>query len=158
MIPALLSKKIGAPVMMRISREEEHYIGGARPSVLGRMKVGFAADGRVTAVDMFVVCENGPYDPVGDTAMTGRIVSLLYQPPAMRWRGLAVLTNTPTRRAQSQPGGMQGITLMEHALTKAARQLRVDQVAIRHINAPVGKAENGPPAPNGRRATRPARS
>ena len=29
-IPALLSKKAGAPVMMRISREEEHYIGRAR--------------------------------------------------------------------------------------------------------------------------------
>ena len=32
MIPALLSKKANAPVMMRISREEEHYIGGARPA------------------------------------------------------------------------------------------------------------------------------
>ncbi len=151
MIPSLLSKKVNAPVMMRISREEEHYIGGARPAVHGRMKVGFAADGRITAVDMFVVCENGPYEPVGDTGMTGRMVSLLFQPPAMRWRGIAVLTNTPPRRAQSQPGGMQGITVMEHALTKAARQLNVDQVAIRTINAPEGKAPIGPPAPDGRR-------
>ena len=31
-IPALLSKKANAPVMMRISREEEHYIGRARPA------------------------------------------------------------------------------------------------------------------------------
>ena len=30
-IPALLAKKTGAPVMMRISREEEHYIGRTRP-------------------------------------------------------------------------------------------------------------------------------
>ena len=29
-IPALLSKKANAPVMMRITREEEHYIGRAR--------------------------------------------------------------------------------------------------------------------------------
>src|SRR5205807_3895571 len=41
-IPALLSKKTNAPVMMRISREEEHYIGRGRPSLLGRMKVGFS--------------------------------------------------------------------------------------------------------------------
>jgi xanthine dehydrogenase molybdenum-binding subunit len=39
-IPAILSKKVGAPVMMRISREEEHYIGRARPSLHGRLKVG----------------------------------------------------------------------------------------------------------------------
>ena len=48
-IPALLSKKTGAPVMMRISREEEHYIGRARPSIHGRLKVGFTKDGRITA-------------------------------------------------------------------------------------------------------------
>ena len=53
-IPALLSKKANAPVMMRITREEEHYIGRARPGVHGRMKVGFAKDGRITALDMFV--------------------------------------------------------------------------------------------------------
>ena len=35
-------------------REEEHYIGRARPGVHGRMKVGFAKDGRITALDMFV--------------------------------------------------------------------------------------------------------
>ena len=151
-IPALLSKKANAPVMMRISREEEHFIGGARPGLHGRMKVGFAKDGRITAIDMFVVCENGPYEPVGDTAQSGRIVSLLYQPPAMRWRGVTVLTNTPPRRAQSQPGGMQGITLMEPVLAKAARKLGIDQVAIRRINAPEGKAKFGPPNPRGQRA------
>ena len=41
-IPALLAKKANAPVMMRISREEEHFIGRARPGFQGRMKVGFS--------------------------------------------------------------------------------------------------------------------
>jgi xanthine dehydrogenase molybdenum-binding subunit len=152
MIPALLSKKLNAPVMMRIDRETEHYIGGARPAMHGRLKVGFAKDGRVTALDMFVVNENGPYEPVGDTGQSGRQVSLLYQPQAMRWRGVSVLTNTPPRRAQSQPGGMQGITLMEPILAKASRKLGVDQVAIHRVNAPEGKAQFGPPNPRGQRA------
>ena len=34
-IPALLSKKANAPVMMRISREEESYIGRARTNMVG---------------------------------------------------------------------------------------------------------------------------
>ncbi len=152
MIPALLSKKLNAPVMMRIDRETEHYIGGARPAVHGRLKVGFAKDGRITALDMFVVNENGPYEPQGDTGMTGRTVSLLYQPPAMRWRGVSVLTNTPPRRAQSQPGGMQGIVVIEPILTKAARKLGVDQAAIHRVNAPEGKAKFGPVNPRGERA------
>jgi xanthine dehydrogenase molybdenum-binding subunit len=152
MIPALLSKKLNAPVMMRIDRETEHYIGGARPAMHGRLKVGFAKDGRIAALDMFVVNENGPYEPVGDTGQSGRQVSLLYQPLAMRWRGVSVLTNTPPRRAQSQPGGMQGIVLMEPILAKASRKLGVDQVAIHRINAPEGKAQFGPANASGARA------
>jgi CO/xanthine dehydrogenase Mo-binding subunit len=142
-IPALLSKKTNTPVLMRISREEEQYIGRARPSLLGRMKVGFSKEGRILALDMYTICDNGPYDQQGDGASAGRIVSLLYQPVAMRWRGVTVLTNTPPRSAQTSPGGMQGITLMEPVLAKAARKLGVDQVAIRRVNAPEGKAEFG---------------
>ncbi|HWY88600.1 MAG TPA: molybdopterin cofactor-binding domain-containing protein, partial [Gemmataceae bacterium] len=143
-IPALLSKKANAPVMMRISREEEHYIGRGRPSLLGRMKVGFSKEGRIAALDMYVICDNGPYDMVGDAFSSGRIVSVLYQPVAMRWRSVTVLTNTPPRSAQSSPGGMQGIAIMEPILAKAARKLGVDQVALRRLNAPEGKARFGP--------------
>jgi xanthine dehydrogenase molybdenum-binding subunit len=143
-IPALLAKKTSTPVMMRISREEETFIGRARPSFQGRMKVGFSKEGRIAALDMFVICDNGPYDSVGDAPSSGRIVSLLYQPQAMRWRGLTVLTNTPPRSAQSSPGGLQGIVIIEPIIAKAARRLGVDQVAIRRINCPEGKAPFGP--------------
>jgi len=143
-IPALLSKKTGAPVMMRVSREEEHFIGKARPGIHGRLKVGFTKDGRITAVDMFVVCDSGPYDPQGDANQAGRQLSLMYQPPAMRWRGLSVLTNTPPRVSQSQPGGFQGIVLMEPIMSKASRKLGIDQVALHRLNAPEGKASIGP--------------
>jgi CO/xanthine dehydrogenase Mo-binding subunit len=151
-IPALLSKKVNAPVMMRITREEEHFIGRARPSLTGRMKVGFSKEGRIVALDMFSIINNGPYDAVGDAPTSGRIVSLLYQPQSMRFRGLTVMTNTPPRGAQSAPGGMQGITLMEPILAKAARKLGLDQVAIRRINAPEGKANFGPANRQGKRA------
>src|SRR6202161_4804330 len=144
-IAALLAKKTNTPVMMRISREEETFIGRARPGFQGRMKVGFGTDGRITALDMFVICDNGPYEAVGDAPSSGRIVSLLYQPQAMRWRGLTVLTNTPPRSAQSSPGGLQGIVIIEPILAKAARRLGVDQVAIRRINCPEGKAPFGGP-------------
>jgi len=143
-IPALLAKKTNSPVMMRISREEETFIGRARPGFQGRMKVGFSKEGRITALDMFVICDNGPYDAVGDAPSSGRIVSLLYQPQAMRWRGVTVLTNTPPRSAQSSPGGLQGIVIIEPIIAKAARKLGIDQVAIRRINCPEGKAPFGP--------------
>jgi xanthine dehydrogenase molybdenum-binding subunit len=143
-IPVLLAKKANAPVMLRISREEEHFIGRARPGFQGRMKVGFAKNGRINALDMFVICNNGPYDQVSDAGTSGLIVSLLYQPLAMRWRGTTILTNTPPRGAQSSPGGMQGIVIMETIVSKAARQLGLDQVEIRKVNCPEGKSPCGP--------------
>lgn len=151
-VPAILSKKLNAPVMMRISREEEHFIGRARPSVEGRVKIGFDKTGKITAIDMYTVTNSGAYDLSNDGATAGRITSLLYQPPAMRWRGVAVMTNTPTRSAQSAPGGMQAIGIVEPILSKAARKLSVDQVALRRVNCPEGKAQYGAPNKDGKRA------
>ena len=151
MVPALLAKKANAPVMMRITREEEQYIGGIRPGMHGRVKAGFAKDGRLLALDLFLIGENSAYEAQGDAAGGGRFVSLLYQPVAMRSRAITVLTNTPPRRAQSQPGGLQAIMMIEPVVAKAARQLGVDQVAIRRLNAPEGKAKWGPANPQGQR-------
>ena len=150
-IPALLAKKAGAPVMMRLSREEEHSVGRARPAMHSRVKVGFAKDGRITAVDMFTIVEGGPYGPGGDGNSASRYASLMFQPEAMRWRGVTAITNTPPRGAQSQPGGMQGITIMEPIVAKAARKLGIDQVEIRKVNSPAGKARFGPPNAAGNR-------
>jgi xanthine dehydrogenase molybdenum-binding subunit len=149
-IPALLSKKANAPVQMRITREEEHFIGRARPGIVARVKIGFRKDGRITAIDMYAIQDNGPYDAQGDVRSAGTTVSLAYQPETMRWRGLTVLTNTPPKTSQRAPGGAQGIGIMEPILTKAARQLGVDQVELRKINAPAGKAPFGPTLPNGK--------
>src|SRR5207245_802923 len=134
-IPILLSKKANAPVMMRITREEEHFIGRARPGILARVKAGFRKDGRITAIDMYTICDNGPYDPQGDARSAGTTVSLAYQPESMRWRGLTVVTNTPPKTSQRAPGGAQGIGIVEPLLSKAAKKLGVDQVELRKINA-----------------------
>lgn len=46
---------------------------------------------------------------------------------------------------------MQADGIMEPIVTKAAKRLGLDQVAIRRVNAPAGKAIYGPPNPNGTR-------
>ncbi|MBI3048840.1 MAG: xanthine dehydrogenase family protein molybdopterin-binding subunit [Acidobacteria bacterium] len=150
-IPALLSRKANAPVMMRITREDESYIGRARTNMTGRVKIGFAKDGRITALDFFIVQDTGAYGPLADHRSAGNAASLIYQPPAMRWRAVNVATNTPPRSQQRSPGPMQANGIIEPVITKAARQLGLDQVAIRRINAPEGKAPFGPVLPSGER-------
>jgi len=148
-IPALMSKKLnGRPVMMRISRAEETYIGRVRPGYQGWIKMGFKKDGRVTAIDTFIVEAAGPYRRQGDHATTANLGSLLFQAPNMRFRGLSVATNTPPGVSQRAPGGLQASVWFEPLVHEAAKKLGIDQVAIRRLNAPEGQAQFGLNPPN----------
>jgi xanthine dehydrogenase molybdenum-binding subunit len=148
-IPALMSKKLnGRPVMMRVSRAEETYIGRVRPGYQGWIKMGFKKDGRVTAIDTFIVEASGPYRRQGDHSTTANLGSLLFQPPNMRFRGISVATNTPPGVSQRAPGGLQASVWYEPLVHEAAKKLGIDQVAIRRLNAPEGQAQFGLVPPN----------
>jgi CO/xanthine dehydrogenase Mo-binding subunit len=54
----------------------------------------------------------------------------------MRWRGIAVLTNTPPRTAQRGPGHNQTVSAVEPLIDKAARELGLSPLEIRRVNAP----------------------
>jgi len=142
-IAALMSKKIGRPVMHRISRNEEYAIGSQRPSFQGRLKLGFAADGRITAADLYIVQETGAQLGAGDFRNAGSCCSILYQPVAMRYRGVPVLTNTPPTGPQRGPGENQFVPAIEPMMDKAARELKIDRLAIRKINAPDSTSKMG---------------
>ena len=135
-LPAHLSKKIGRPVMMRISRAEEYYLGSNRAGFQGRVKVGVAANGKITAVDIYIVQSGGPYGGFPDFNSAADAVSICYQPTAMKYRGIPVLTNTPPGGAQRGPGQNQIAMVMEPLLDKAANELGIDRLEIRRINAP----------------------
>jgi len=142
-IPALMAKKTGRPVMMRISRAEEYAVGSARAGFQGRIKMGFRSDGRLLACDLCIVQESGPNQGFGDWTSAAAAVTFVYQPLAMRFRGMSIMTNTPPRGAQRGPGQNQIANAVEPVLDKAARELGIDQVAIRRINAPGLDAKYG---------------
>jgi len=135
-IPGYFSKKIGRPVMLRITREEEYYVGSARVGFQGWIKAGFTKEGKVSAVDLYIVQDLGPKSTGGDASSAGGAVSILYQPDAMRLRDVPVLTNTTPRGAQRGPGQNQIAAVFEPLLDKAARELGIDPVQIRRLNAP----------------------
>lgn len=142
-IPAHMSRKTGRPVMMRVTRNEEYYLGSARHGFQGRVKIGFRADGRITAIDLYIVQENGPTEGFVDWREAGETLSIVYQPAAMRWRGIPVFTNTPPRGPFRGPGTNQMAVAIDPYLDKAARQLGIDRVAIRRINAPDNSGKAG---------------
>ena len=142
-IPAFLAKKTGRPVMHRVSRYEENYFGRARPALHVRAKIGWRKDGKLTAMDLFIVQDNGPFGRQSDLGTAARVASLSYQPKAMRFRGVSVLTNTPPRAPQRAPGGAQITTMLEPLMDRAANQLGIDRIEIRRLNAPKNDAKFG---------------
>ena len=143
-IPAHMARLTGRPVMMRISREQEYYIGSARHGFQGRVKIGFKNDGRISAIDLYVIQDNGANSGFSDWLSAGDAVSLVYQPEAMRFRGIPIFTNTPMKGPQRGPGQNQIHSALEPLLDKAARELQLDPLTIRKINAPLADDTYGP--------------
>ena len=143
-IPALLSKKANAPVMMRITREDEHYIGRARPALHSRAKVGFDKEGRITARRHVRrrrqrSVRSGRRRPVGRRHRSR-------SPISRRRCGGAASPCSPTRRRaarSARPAACRASRSWSRFSPKAARKLGIDQVAIHQINAPEGKAKFG---------------
>ncbi|MEK9685147.1 MAG: xanthine dehydrogenase family protein molybdopterin-binding subunit [Rhodospirillaceae bacterium] len=136
-LPALMSKKLnGRPVMMRVSRGEEFLNGMARAAFQGWVKIGFAENGRILAVDSFVVQDNGATTGFWDYQNFGDAISIVFQPESMRFRGIPVLTNTPPKGAQRGPGENQTANIMEPIIEKAAKKLGMDSLALRLANVP----------------------
>jgi xanthine dehydrogenase molybdenum-binding subunit len=143
-VPALMSRKLNnRPVMLRVSRHEEYAIGSARHGFQGRLRMAFRQDGKLTGVDLYIVQENGPNAGFSDYTSAADAVSIVYTPTAMRFRGISVMTNTPPRGPQRGPGQNQMAAAMEPLLDKAARELGLDQVQIRRINAPTSDWQYG---------------
>jgi len=130
-------------VLLRISRAEEFYIGSARGTFQGRARIGFRADGRITAIDFSVVQDGGGNGGFGDSVDAAQAVSIIYQPLAMRFRGIPVLTNTTPRGPQRGPGQNQIAAALEPFMDRAAGELGLDPLELRRINAPTNDARIG---------------
>jgi xanthine dehydrogenase molybdenum-binding subunit len=98
-VPIYMAKKTGRPTLMRVSRAEEALFGSSRPAFQGRIKMGFRADGRITAVDLYIVQQNGPYSGGGDLGGAAGAVSLVYQPLAMRYHRSTQCFRPPSARS-----------------------------------------------------------
>ena len=143
-VPAKLSQKINRPVMMRVTREEEFTIGGARQGLTGWIKVGFKPDGVMAACDLWIVSDNGGKGGGADAYSAADCISVLYQADAVRFRGTAIGTNTAHRGAQRGPGQNQIAPIISPILDAAADELGVSRFDIRKINTPMTGDVGGP--------------
>ena len=133
-ITGQFSRQLNRAVQLRITREQEFYIGSARSGMQGWIKVGVRENGKVSAVDLIIVNDGGMTGG-GSGNSSAQHVTVAYQPDAMRFRHISVYTNTTPRGAQRGPGQNEMAAILGPVTDKAANAVSVDRVQFRKINA-----------------------
>ncbi|NQV69622.1 MAG: xanthine dehydrogenase family protein molybdopterin-binding subunit [Pseudohongiella sp.] len=128
------ARVLNRPVQLRITREQEFYIGSARSGMQGWIKIGVKENGKVSAVDLVIVNDGGASGG-GSGNSSAQHVTVAYQPENMRYRGISVYTNTTPRGAQRGPGQNEMAAVLAPMMDKAAAAINMDRVQFRRVNA-----------------------
>jgi len=128
------SRILNRPVQLRITREQEFYIGSARSGIQGWIKIGVRENGKVCAVDLAIVNDGGATGG-GSGNSSAQHTTVCLQPEAMRYRGISVYTNTTPRGAQRGPGQNEMAAVLAPMTDKIAAEVGMDRIAFRRLNA-----------------------
>jgi xanthine dehydrogenase large subunit len=133
---AVLARKTGKPVKLRLDRDADMIMTGKRHDFLADFEVGFDDVGRVLALTVMLASRCG-YSadlsgPVNDRAMVH--IDNAYFLEHVDIISHRCKTHTVSNTAFRGFGGPQGMMVIEHVLDDIARTLQRDPLDIRRIN------------------------
>jgi len=129
-VAAELARKAKRPVKLMLERDEEHVAGGNRPSLYGKVKLGAAKDGTVTAF------QAETYGSGGHSSQGGHRLPYVYAPANRYIKHRDVVLNAGNQRALRAPGHPQACLVMDSAMDDLAEKLGMDRVEFRIKNLP----------------------
>ena len=135
-VAAHLARKLGRPVKIALEREEVFYAHRGRHPTRMWLKMGFAADGSVTAIDFKAWAEGGAYASYGvvTSYYLGVFMTLPYRLDNYRFESHRLYTNKPPCGPKRGHGAIQPRFALEIHMDKAARLLGVDPAELRRRN------------------------
>ena len=135
-IAAILARRTGRPVKLRLDRDEDMAITGKRHDFLSRYDVGFDDDGRILGYEVTLAGRGG-----WTADLTGAVVDRAvfhadssYWLPDVTITGLCCKTNTVSNTAFRGFGGPQGMATTEYVIDEIARTLKRDPLDVRLTN------------------------
>lgn len=135
-VAALLARKAGGKVMLRLSREETFLTHRGRPETEVRLKLGLTRTGRITAVACETVMGGGAYAGYGLVTIlyAGALLHGLYDTANVKYDGYRVYTNRPPCGAMRGHGTVDVRHAFECLLDRMARELGLDPFVLRRAN------------------------
>jgi CO/xanthine dehydrogenase Mo-binding subunit len=148
-ICVLLSRKVGRPVQITLSREEVLRATGPAWGTIMTVKVGALSDGTITAIQGNLVYDSGAFSN-GGIASPVRNVFSSYRTPHLKLDAHEVLTNKPAVSAYRAPGGTATAFALESVIDEVAEALGMDPLELRLTNAvrPGDPMTDGTPFPS----------
>jgi len=133
---ALLARRTGRPVKLRLKRSVDMTATGKRHDMVATWKAGVGGDGRICGLDIEYLARAGNTPDLTGPVLTRTLTHSdnSYFIPAARFAGHACKTNTVSNTAFRGFGGPQGIVAIETIMDQIARELRLDPNAVRAIN------------------------
>ncbi|MCB2187509.1 MAG: xanthine dehydrogenase family protein molybdopterin-binding subunit [Deltaproteobacteria bacterium] len=126
----------GRPVKMWWSREESFLAGVKRHPARVTCRAGADRAGRLTALEMDVLLDTGPYDHLGGVVLTLGLEHAggPYRIPHARLAARAAYTNNPVSGAFRGFGVPQVLAALELTVDELARELGQDPLEFRRQN------------------------
>ena len=133
---AKLAIKTGRPVKLLYTREEVFYAHRGRHPMKMKYRTGFAADGKIKAVDAKTIIDGGAYSSFGlvTTYYSGQLLCAPYSFGSYRFDSTRAYTNKPACGPKRGHGSVQPRFAMEIQLDKAAVLLGIDPIELRRRN------------------------
>ncbi len=133
---AHLARKLGRPVRIVMEREEVFLAHRGRHPTRMWLKMGFAPDGRITAIDFKAWADGGAYASYGvvTSYYLGVFMPLPYRLENYRFESHRLYTNKPPCGPKRGHGAIQPRFALEVMIDRAARQLGLDPAGMRRAN------------------------
>jgi len=129
--------KLGKPVQLLYTREEEFIASPTRQSMVIDLTSGADEKGRFTFREVEIIKDNGAYTSWGATTpfVMMQAFSSMYKLPACKFKSTAVYTNNPNAGSFRGYGNPQATFSIERNIDLMAEELEMDKAEIRIINA-----------------------
>lgn len=134
---ALLSKIVGAPVQVSLSREEDFFAGFPSVPMQIHIRMGAREDGTVSAKEVHFLADNGAFtaSALGVVSVASIRVDTLYQFSNLKVLGELLYTNKMATSAFRGYGNSQMHFAVESMMDMLANKLNLDPLEFRLRNA-----------------------
>lgn len=133
---SLLSMRVGKPVKINFTREEEFVASRVRHAHTMNLKMGVKKDGTLIARHLTAFLNSGGYAAASSKVAltTGHRWIMLYRTPNIRYEGSAAYTNYPVAAAMRGFGTPQQTFATEILIDRIARKLNLDVLEFHKKN------------------------